>query len=141
MDIIKVIRIAREYYDINTYYHAMRVAAYVASDNVIPDDKREICVVIAIMHDLQEDSNFNFYSVCNATSGNANPYVGTCLDLLTKQEEDSYEKYLQKIKEHFNTYPEAYWVKLADMKDHLSETETLTDELKVKYLKALPCLL
>ncbi|MDF2885564.1 MAG: hypothetical protein K0R54_6138, partial [Clostridiaceae bacterium] len=29
----------------------------------------------------------------------------------------------------------------ADMKDHLAQTETLTDKLKEKYLKALPYLL
>ena len=62
--------------------------------------------------------------------------------MLTRDKEKvSYEAYLSNLKSNYNSYPEAYWVKMADMKDHLSETETLTDELKEKYLKALPCLL
>lgn len=47
----------------------------------------------------------------------------------------------KKIKEEYKNYPEAYWVKLADMKDHLAQTDTLTDKLKDKYLTALPYLL
>lgn len=139
MNIIDAIKVARKYYDIDTYYHAMRVAAYVANDNTIPEDKRERCVILAIMHDLQEDTSFNYYSDDVPLSYDL--YIDSCLDLLTIDEDDSYETYLQKIRNNYNSYPEAYWVKMADMKDHLSETETLTDELKEKYLKALPCLL
>ena len=36
------IKVAREYYDDATYQHAMRVAAYVTNDNLIPDDKKGI---------------------------------------------------------------------------------------------------
>ena len=138
MDIINAIKVAREYYDINTYYHAIRVAAYVANDNIIPNDKREKCVILAIMHDLQEDTRFKY---SNDSSLPYDSYTDICLGLLTRKEDDSYENYLQEIKNNFNSYPEAYWVKMADMKDHLSETGTLTDKLKGKYLKALPCLL
>ena len=53
----------------------------------------------------------------------------------------TYEEYIQDIKNAYKNYPEVYWVKLADMKDHLTQTGTLTDELKEKYLKALPYLL
>lgn len=139
MDIIQAIRVAREYYDIDTYYHAMRVAAYVANDNTIPEDKREKCVILAIMHDLQENTCFRYYSDDNWVPYDS--YLDRCLELLTRDKDNSYEGYLQEIKNNFNSYPEAYWVKMADVKDHLSETETLTDELKEKYLKALPCLL
>ena len=31
------IKAAREYYDDSTYQHAMRVAAYVSNDNLIPE--------------------------------------------------------------------------------------------------------
>lgn len=37
--------------------------------------------------------------------------------------------------------PIAYWVKIADMKDHLIQTATLTDKLKEKYLRGLAILL
>lgn len=63
------------------------------------------------------------------------------LNLLAKPIDVDYIKYIEEIRNYSHTNPEAYWVKMADMKDHLSETETLTDELKEKYLKALPCLL
>lgn len=138
MNIIQAIRVAKEYYDIDTYYHVMRVAAYVANDNTIPEDKREKCVILAIMHDLREDTGFNYYMDCCAEYDS---YIDKCIDLLTKDKEASYEYYLDSIKRSYNSYPEVYWVKMADMKDHLSERETLTDELKEKYLKALPCLL
>ena len=52
-----------------------------------------------------------------------------------------YIKYIKKIRDYSDTKPEAYWVKMADMKDHLSQTDTLTDKLKEKYLTALPYLL
>lgn len=48
---------------------------------------------------------------------------------------------IENIKENYVTYPEAYWVKLADMKDHLSLTDTLTDKLKEKYLSGMRYLL
>ena len=35
----------------------------------------------------------------------------------------------------------AWWVKIADMKDHLAQRDTLTEKLRDKYLEALPHLL
>lgn len=133
------IRVARKYYDKSIYYHVMRVAGYVVNNNLIPKDKMERCITLAIMHDLLEDTEFNYYCDCYKSYSD---YNNTCLQLLTRDKEKvSYEEYLSNIKSNYNSYPEAYWVKLADMKDHLSETDTLTDTLKEKYLKALPCLL
>lgn len=55
-----------------------------------------------------------------------------------------YDDYCKKIREaagesKWGFY--AYRVKIADMKDHLSQTETLTEKLKAKYLSALRYLL
>lgn len=123
--ITDAIKVARKYYDENAYYHAMRVAGYVVNDNLIPKEKMERCVALAIMPS-------NVYDA----------YIKKCLELLTRDKEKvSYEDYLSNIKKNFNSYPEVYWVKMADMKDHLSQKATLTDKLKEKYLKALPCLL
>lgn len=134
------IRVARQYYDENTFYHAMRVAAYVVNDNLIPKSKMEKCVALAIMHDLMEDTEFDYFK--DSSEDGYDSYIKKCLELLTRDKEKvSYEAYLSNLKSNYNSYPEAYWVKMADMKDHLSETETLTDELKEKYLKALPYLL
>jgi hypothetical protein len=52
-----------------------------------------------------------------------------------------YLEYLKKIRDFSNIRPEVYWVKMADMKDHLFQIETLMDSFKEKYLKALPYLL
>ena len=126
------IKVAREYYDDITYQHVMRVAAYVSNDNLIPDDKKDNCVVLAIMHDLLEDTKFNL---------SISFYLKDCLKILTKSKDKTYEEYIKKIKDEYLYHPEAYWVKLADIKDHLCQTETLTDKLKEKYLSVIPHLL
>ncbi len=129
------IKVAREYYDDSTYQHVMRVAAYVANDNLIPDEKKDNCMVLAVMHDLLEDTDFNISSFC------MNYSMKECLKILTKDSESTYEEYIKHIKNNYPNHPEAYWVKLADIKDHLVQIETLTDKLKEKYLVALPYLL
>lgn len=132
--IIDALKIAEKYYNQDTFYHAVRVAVNVANDNLIPENKIDNCIILALMHDLSEDTDFSLDNKFGS-------YIKSCLELLTKNKEDSYEQYLTKIKSNYKMYPESYWVKLADMKDHLTQTKTLTDELKEKYLKALPCLL
>lgn len=129
------IKVAREYYDDSTYQHVMRVAAYVANDNLIPNDKKDDCVALAIMHDLLEDTEVDVSTLPIRF------YLQNCLNILSKDSKSTYEDYIKNIKDNYTSYPEAYWVKLADIKDHLSQTETLTDKLKEKYLSAIPHLL
>lgn len=126
---------AKEHYPEDKYKHALRVMQYVAENDMIPYEYREECVSLAIMHDLIEDTEYtgsglpeNFYKA---------------LKLLTKPKDQEYITYIKNIKEtcHTNWRMCVYWVKLADIKDHLAQTETLTDRLKEKYLKALPYLL
>ena len=134
------LKVAKEYYDDKTYYHAMRVAGYIAQNNMIPKDKVNNCIILAIMHDLLEDTKYEF--PIDSATDDEEWHINECLKLLTRDKKNStYESYLQKIKESFDKYPEAYWVKLADMKDHLAQTETLTEKLRDKYLAALPYLL
>lgn len=129
-------RMAKQYYKPKTYEHALRVAGYVAENPMIPNDKMDDCIALAIMHDLIEDTE---YTGGCFSSGYC--HFEECLNLLTKPKDMDYLKYIKKIRDYSDTKPEVYWVKMADMKDHLSETVTLTDELKEKYLKALPYLL
>lgn len=139
-DIKYALKVAKEYYDEKTFHHAMRVAGYVVQDNLIPKEKMNNCIILAMMHDLLEDTDYAFpiYS----DTDDEEWYINKCLELLTRDKKNStYEDYLRKIKEEYEHYPEAYWVKLADMKDHLAQTDTLTDKLKEKYLAALPYLL
>ena len=128
------IKAAREYYDDTTYQHAMRVAAYVINDNLIPEDKKDDCVALAIMHDLLEDTEFDISSFPMDYN------LKDCLEILTKDAESTYEEYIKHIKDDYPYHPEAYWVKLADIKDHLCQTETLTDKLKEKYIAVMPYL-
>ncbi len=129
------LKTAMEYYDLETYYHALRVAGYVAGNPSIPDSMKDDCITLAIMHDLAEDTEWSISDL------NHDEYMKKNLELLTKPKDKDYSEYLNDIKKHSATKPEAYWVKMADMKDHLSQKETLTDKLKEKYLNALPYLL
>ena len=132
----QAIQTARKYYDENTFYHAMRVAAYVVDDNLMSNSVKDDCIILAIMHDLLEDTEYELGEYSFISN-----YLEECLKLLTRTDDVGYDDYLKNIKENYVSHPEAYWVKLADMKDHLSLTETLTDKLKEKYLSGLRYLL
>lgn len=125
---------AKKFYDKDTYAHAMRVATYIAENPIIDDENMEDCIALGIMHDLLEDTEYS-------SDGITDSHFKNCLELLTKPNDMDYINYIKNIKECSETNPEAYWVKLADMKDHLVEEDTLTDRLKEKYFKALPYLL
>lgn len=125
-------RMTKEYYDEKTYAHATRVAQYVAENNLIPESKMDNCIALAWMHDLQEDTNWS------GSFSSEYEQVEKCLDCITKPKDMDYIEYIKRIRKWADTRQEAYWVKLADMKDHLAQTETLTDKLKEKYLTALP---
>lgn len=129
------LRIAKLHYPEDKYNHAIRVMQYVADNEMIPYEYKEECVALAIMHDLIEDTKY--------TGSGLPEYFYEALKLITKPKEQDYIEYIKKIKDtgYTNWRMCAYWVKLADMKDHLAQTETLTDKLKEKYLKALPFLL
>lgn len=134
MKVSTALRIAKQYYPQNKLEHALRVATYVSENTFIPYDLRDECVALAIMHDLVEDTNFKSFGLPDNFQN--------ALLLLTKPGDLSYDEYCQRFKKYStNDYLCAYWVKLADMKDHLSLTDTLTDRLKEKYLSGLRYLL
>jgi hypothetical protein len=127
--------IATKYYQPKTYFHAVRVADYVIDNKMIPSKYKEDCVILAIMHDLIEDTEYD---------GNGLPEnIYRALELLSKPKDMDYIEYIKNIKntQHISWRECAYWVKIADIKDHLSQRETLTDRLKNKYLDALAYLL
>lgn len=129
---------AKRYYDENKFNHAIRVTTYVAENKLIPYDRKDFCLTLALIHDLEEDTEFKLNSVAGLDEQDK---LARCLKLLTKPKEMDYINYIIRLKSDIDMNPEAYWVKLADMKDHLAQTETLTEKLKEKYLKALPYLL
>lgn len=128
------LKVAKQYYSKDKYDHAIRVAAYVAENDLIPDDKMDDCIALAIMHDLLEDTTYEINS-------RLEPFFNNCLKLITKSKDQDYIEYIKCIRNHATTHNLAYWVKLADMKDHLAQIETLTEKLRDKYLAALPYLL
>lgn len=128
-------RMAKRYYDDKTYNHACRVAQYVAENNLISSEIIDDCIALAYMHDLIEDTDY----IDGASDLPTHLY--DCLQMLTKLKEEDYITYTKRIRKFASSNTEAYWVKLADMKDHLAQTETLTDKLRDKYLAALPYLL
>ena len=134
--------IAKRYYDEKTYKHAARVAAFVQEDPRImlhEANFRDFCYVLAICHDLFEDTD------CPRDAFDEELVEG--IDILTKKQDESYSAYCKRISMRDSDYfmrdveLAAWYVKLADMKDHLIQTATLTDKLKKKYLEGLPYLL
>lgn len=125
--------LAMLYYDEAGFLHACRVVNYVTENLMIPEHMRHTCIVLAYLHDLVEDTDFD--------SSVLPWYLRFCLDLISKKESESYMDYIRRINEFCLIYPEVYWVKMADIKDHLCLTDTLTDRLRDKYLEALRCLL
>ena len=130
------LRTAKQYYNPDTYKHALRVASFVADNIFIPDSKMDNCIALAIMHDLEEDTNWDKNKCYELDE-----YLKESIGLITRKKNVSDIEYIKNIKENMVLYPEVYWVKIADMKDHLAQTDTLTDKLKEKYIEALPYLL
>lgn len=137
----KLIRIAihaaRIYYDKETLGVVKRVAGYTSDNEAIPIDIRNECWCVAMMHDLLEDTDYEPYELYPN-------YECTykALRILTNKGE-KYEDYCERIHNSTGTrYGQIAWfVKLADIKDHLVLKDTLTDKLKEKYLNGLRHLL
>ena len=124
-------------YDEKTLAHAMRVAAYTASSPFLSLEEQDYAIALAIGHDLIEDTKITIEDIESYD-------LQRGLTYLTKTKDKSYKEYCVSIKEMADIDwigKCAYIVKLADMKDHLSLTETLTDKLKAKYLEGLAVLL
>lgn len=134
-----ILNLAKKHLSPKVFEHSMRVMQYVMANPMIPEDIHDDCIIVALAHDLLEDTNLTIGNMplsCDATMLNA-------LKLLTRNEKVSYDEYIKEIKHNF-LLPAgqiAYWVKMADIKDHLAQRATLTDRLKEKYLEALPFLL
>ena len=125
-------------YTDKTFQHCEMVAFYAVTNPCVRQEDKDIVFKIAMCHDLLEDTDATIAEICNVT-GMRKPFVEDVLGLLTKERDEDYLTYIKRLRGASNPY--AYIVKLADMKDHLLRTETLTDKLKVKYWTAMPELL
>jgi hypothetical protein len=134
-----MLELCRLYYNEETFEHAKRVAEYAKNIyRLYPyiTDGENFIYHLALAHDLYEDTDISQ----NTWFDNSFEHN---LQLLTKKEDESYNDYIAEIRREATipSYKPAYIVKLADMKDHLSQTETLTEELKNKYISAMKYLL
>ena len=136
-----MLELCKIYYDKETFKHAKRVAneaKYLVPFFKLPYDNWENFVYqLGLAHDLYEDTNiaqntwFDYDFEKN-------------LQLLTHKKYSTYNSYLYDIKEtarNDKRLMPAFIVKLADIYDHFNESATLTEELKNKYIQAIPYLL
>lgn len=125
-------------YSDKTFQHCEMVAYYAVTNPCVKQEDKDAVFKIAMCHDLLEDTNATVTEICNVT-GLKKCFVDEVLSLLTKEHGEDYQTYIKRLRGASNPY--AYIVKLADMKDHLLRTDTLTDKLKAKYWAAIPELL
>lgn len=131
--------LAKQFLDETTYLHSERVAAYTEENGMIPCELKERCIALAWLHDLWEDSSCGIEEILPL---DPQKLLVTHMSYITHQvQKQTYAEYIQTIKSIQTRYPEVWWVKLSDMKDHLAQQETLTPRLKDKYTKALSVLL
>lgn len=128
-------KIAGKYYDNKTFNHAVRVVDHVVKNPAIPIYLQEDCICLAYMHDLLEDTDYD--------PSDWPPYFRKELELISKPKDMDYKAYCKRIHDSADTDEGmcVWFVKLADMKDHLSQVDTLTPRLKEKYLSGLRYLL
>lgn len=135
MTMDRALDLAQKYYSKTALEHTYRVLGYVILNRTIPLEYYIDCKCLALMHDLVEDAGY--------TPVGLPPNFTKALELLAEPQDTSYDEYCKRIHDAQDTaYGRcAYWVKLADIKDHLSLTNTLTPRLKEKYLSGLRYLL
>lgn len=134
MDYVKAMKTLTEYTknDMCLFEHHKRVYENYFISN---ENHTQYGIVLSLLHDLWEDTDL-------PDDFTDDEYLLNLMELITHNPSiDTYEEYIQKIKDNYRQYPEAYYVKLADIKDHLMLKDTLTDRLKEKYIGALRILL
>ena len=137
--ISNTISLCSRYYKPATFHHCLRVAKYVVNNVCLRnDDEKETAYIVALCHDLLEDTTVKLEEIQMAT-GYSHGFLSNVIDALTQKEDEPYIDYIKRLKQNHSPYP--YIIKLADMKDHLMQKDTLTEQLKEKYWVALPELL
>jgi len=133
------IELCAKYYQPETFEHCLRVAKMCTHNACMSlESNKEVIFQVGLCHDLLEDTNCTMEEIAEAT-GSCISFIENVIGALTRQKDETYMDYIQRIKNNNNSY--SYIVKLTDIKDHLMHDETLTDSLKERYYKALPILL
>lgn len=129
--LIKIFSLSVKYYSKKKINHATRVAEYAAikAEEIHLNSTR--AYMIGLAHDLLEDTECPEEELVAAIGEtNYNSVI-----LLTKSNEQEYEDYIRKIIESKDNY--AFIVKQADIKDHMTLSNTLTEKLLNKYAPVL----
>ena len=138
-EISNVFELCATHYDSETLQHCVRVAKMAAANPAVESqDEREVIYQVALCHDLLEDTSCTTWDIAQAMNGSES-FVENVIGLLTRNTDETYDDYIGRLRSSRNKI--AYIVKLCDIKDHLTQKETLTDSLKERYLKVLPVLL
>ena len=101
---------------------------------MIPNKDTDNCISLVIIHDLIKNTCYEEFNTIPVE-------LRKGIYIITKTSNEEYIDYIKNIVRNKDVCPEAYWVKLADMKDRLEQKDTLMDKLKEKYLTALLYLL
>lgn len=148
IDVAQAVIIAQAHLSSEGFAHSLKVAEYALELKAAIGHKakRDSVFIVGILHDVLEDAPEEQREALKLSFQEGLPEG--CYDALVGLTHDKtsmdYDTYCQSIKSFAQRSENgeiAYLVKLADMKDHLSRVETLTDKLKEKYLSGLRFLL
>lgn len=138
--ILKIIRFCEKHYDAETFAHAMRVAC-ISTTLSNKDDNGDL-FISALCHDLIEDTDVTLDDLRTTLSSSLSSFDRdyTCcisaIECVTRNKEtETYKEYIKRIKESTNS--DAQIIKIADLKDHLEQKDTLKENLKERYIDAL----
>lgn len=121
MNEIKVANIiAKTALDADTYAHTLRVVTRVSNE----------VAVVAYLHDVVEDSEV---TLADLRDLGFDGWVVHAVETLTRRDSETYAEYIRRVAGS----EIAKTVKLADLRDHLAEVDTLKPSLKERYVKAM----
>ena len=133
----EIIQFAEDNYPPDKFQHAMRVMCYaqeMCAERRYTGDIELSALIIAILHDIVEDTDIQEDTLpmwCSTNAVFGERLSDTIMLLTHDKKNDTYSEYIDKIVRSGSILGKL--VKSADMKDHLSQFETLTPKLLDKY--------
>ena len=142
-ELYKIRKLCSTYYSFDTWAHALRVEKYVRDDAryaLLSPDEQLIVSAVALLHDIREDTKCTEWQIAKCIQNPLDVIVVIrTLRIVSRKIGEKYFTYIRRLISSRSLY--AIMVKQADMKDHLSESATLTASLEKRYRKAAKILL